>query len=53
MSEPVTTEPDPDLLTESDDTPVYPVEIDLEDPEADVLDQAMPVGLDVEGYLRP
>jgi hypothetical protein len=52
MTEPVTTEPDPDPFAETDDEPVLPVEIDLEDPEADTLDQAIPVLLDVEGYPR-
>ena len=50
MSEPAEIEPDPEPYAEDDDATVLPVQIDLEDPEADTLDQAVAVELDVEGY---
>jgi len=50
VNEPVTPDPDPDARADAEDATMLPVEIDLETPEADLLDQSIPVVLDVEGY---
>lgn len=48
MSEPVISDADLDADPD-DDTTTLPVEIDLETPEADLLEQSIAVVLDVEG----
>jgi len=48
MSDPVIPDPDPEL--EDDATISLPVELDLETPEADALEQSIAVELDVEGH---
>lgn len=48
MSDPVNTDTEPDA--DPDEMVTLPVEVDLETPEADLLEQGIPVVLDVEGY---